>query len=426
VNQLPHDLTVEQAVLGCCLLDPATIHTAISSGLRPEHFFALGNREIWSCMVTLVDQGKPVDTVSLLATLKDRGTVDSVGGVAHVSSLPDATPSAANLDYWLTRLTEKWYAREVIARATKLATVAQENTGALEELVPQVETEIYALRGLRSTGDDRKASFHRIANILEEAHQNQGKRIGLSTGILRLDRLLGGLRSGAMVVIAARPGLGKSALALNIAECNASGGIPVGYFTLEMSEDELNLRSLGTQSQVDIQGALRGELNAGDIQRITVTVGPVSRLPIHIRDRADLTIDRLRSEARRLASEHGVKLIIVDYLQLLMGSRRARDRREEVGEVSRGCKAMAKELGVPVIALSQLNREIDKDPGRRPRLSDLREAGDIEQDADAVIFLYEPSLDNMVASVSKNRNGPLGEVELTFDRRLTKFTQKAL
>lgn len=426
----PHSIEAERGVLGCIMLDPAdTMSQCISALSGGECFYDLRHRTIWHQLASMVDTGIPIDVITLGQRLKDGGQLDGVGGLAYISTLPDATPSAFNLPNYLGIVKEKHTLRRLISTCANIATGATEYDGSVDNLLAQVEQDIFKCCQPEVQETTRKDSFMRLTHLMEDAMNNKGQVVGLESGLYAIDRILGGFRNSTMNVIAARPGLGKSTLGYGIAEHNAKKGIPVGYFSLEMSEDELNLRSLCSNSGVNSKLALTGNLSELDIVRMTQQVGVLGKLPIHINDRSDLTIQRIRSDARRMVAKSKVKLIVVDYLQLVTGVGRF-GRREDVDDVSRGIKGMSKELNIPVIALAQLNREIEKDAGRRPRLADLRESGGIEQDADTVSFIYCPDetaiMDNGTLpvrfSTQKNRNGDVGECDLLFERALTRFT----
>ncbi len=433
---IPHSIEAEQGVLGCCLLDPANCISDCIGAFKgnPAVFYDLRHRAIYEELTLMFDARVAVDVVTLSQRLKDKGQLEGVGGLTYLACIPDAVPSAANLKHYTAIVNNKFTLRRMIQTCTTTIDNAYEHQGEVEKLLDTVERDILAAcsSGEADAGD-RRASFQRITDLMESAYTNKGRLVGLSTGLYGLDKILGGLRNGTMNVIAARPGLGKSTLGYGIAEHNAREGVPVGYFSLEMSEDELNMRSLCANSEVNSRDALCGNIGEREVMRMTTQVRALTKLPIHICDRGDMNILRIRSEGRRMASKLGVKLIVVDYLQLIAGNSK-HGRREDVDEISRGVKGMAKELGIPVIALAQLNREIERESGRRPRLSDLRESGGIEQDADSVSFIYCPDesliQDNgtlpVKFSTQKNRNGDIGECDLMFERALTRFKMPSL
>jgi replicative DNA helicase len=424
---IPHSPEAEEGVIGAILLSPTDSLAEASRVLTPEHFHDLRLRCLFETLQSMGSENKPISVATLCLELKDRKLLGSVGGAGVVSELPDRVPSGVNLPYYLGVLKEKHYRRRIMELQASLAKAVTEGEGSIDELADKVEAEIFALRQHSTrTQRTRKESFHRICQTMEDAFNNKGRLIGLPTGFARLDGMLGGLRDGTVNVIAARPGMGKSSMAMQIAEYNALSepAVPVAIFNLEMSEDELNLRSLGSLARIDMQSALRGYIDQGDVPRLVSTAGTLSRAPIHVRDDI-FHLAGIQSEARRLVAREGVRLIVVDYLQLIRHPCRG-GRREEVGEASRGVKLLAKELRVPVIAVAQINREIEKSvDGRRPMLSDLKESGDIEQDADTVSFIYEAGGKTRLC-VAKNRNGGKGEIDMEFQREITRFSQASL
>lgn len=418
----PHSLEAEQGVLGCCLLDPPNAVPVCISYDAGAKFYDMRHRTLFATMATMQDEGLPLDVISLSNRLKNENHLEQVGGLPYISTLPDHTPSPAALDHWLDILDEKYYARQVIAKATELTAMSYENTEKLQALADKVETEIFALRG--SLGVQTNSRIDSFNRILERLEQSSITLPGLETGYADLDRVLGGMRPGSVLVLAARPAMGKSSLAMNIAENLAfKRQIPVGFFSLEMSEDELNFRSIGSCARVDMS-CFNSTTEAGNYNSVVGIIPPLRKAPLYILDRSDLTINQLRAEARRMVSSQKVQLIVVDYLQLVSGSRRYENRTQEVSEVSRGLKSMARELKVPVLALAQLNREYEKDNTRRPRLSELRESGSIEADSDVVMFIWCPeksAQDSLRVSVAKNRAGAIGEIDFYFQRRHTRF-----
>lgn len=430
----PHSTEAEQGVLGCILLSPVDcLDHCISKFPSSEVFYDLRHRVIFDVLIEMHQKLQAIDLITLQQTLKDKQQLEVVGGLAYLSALPDCVPSAANLDYYLNIAMEKFTLRKMIGTCTEVASRAYEHQGEVEKLLDEVERDILSLCKPVEVASTRKDSFLRITDRIEQAFLNPGKLAGLESGLYPVDKIVGGWRDGTMNVIAARPGLGKSTMGWGIAEHNAKQGIPVGYFSLEMSEDELNLRCLCSNAGINSKHALLGSLTERDMTKLVANVGPLGKLPIYVCDRSDMNIIRIRSEARRMVSKLKVKLIVLDYLQLVIGSSRF-GRREDVDEISRGIKGMSKELGIPVIALAQLNREIERDAGRRPRLSDLRESGGIEQDADTVSFIYCPD-DTQIHddgtlpvkwSTQKNRNGELAECDLLLERALTRFRVPSL
>lgn len=430
---IPHSTEAEQGVLGCCMLDPSKIPVVVKSIKGDlEAFYDLRHRSLFAELSGLVDEGKPPELITVQQRLKDKGILDGVGGLAYIASLPDVVPSAENVEYYLVILNEKHFLRKLLLTCQNVAGSVFEFSGDVDKLKSKVEQDFFSICQKDAPEASRKDSFRAIIDRLERASTGNGLA-GLSTGLHPVDRILGGLRPGTMNVFAARPGLGKSSLALGIAEFNAASGIPCCFMSFEMSQDELNLRSLCSISGVNSRHAISGTLSQMEQLKIGENIAKVSRLPIHICDRGDMNIAQVRSEARRMKFKHNVGLIVVDYLQLVSGSGR-NGRREDVDEISRGIKLMAKELNIPVIALAQLSREIERDAGRRPRLSDLRESGGIEQDADTVSFIYCPDETRIMddgtlpvrLSTQKNRGGDIGECDLLFERALTRFSAPSM
>jgi replicative DNA helicase len=429
--ELPHDEQAEAAFLSCCLLGPATVMPeAARLGVAVAHFHDLRHQTLWHHMQALWDSCGRLDVILLRSALVDAGKLEAVGGDLYLMELPDKAPSAHNWQAYWAVLKEKNYRRRVLEQARAIQAAALDPEADVDQLASKVETEVLALRSTGIASTNRKDSFLRIAQNIEEAVSAGGKPMGPLTGYPDLDRYLNGLRQQALYILAARPSVGKSALALNIAENIAETGLPVGFMSLEMSEDELNSRTLARYSGVNIQKALCGDIMQGEVPRLVGMLGKSSKLPIHIREMEGVTINQIRSEARRMVAQHRCGLIVIDYLQLIRGSREYRgNRATELTEVSSGLKGMAKELKVPVLALAQISREVEKE-NRLPRLSDLRESGSIEQDADVAMFLHhdpkheEDDAGRLPVSLllEKNRTGPrYKKVDLVFHKPQTKF-----
>ncbi len=441
----PHSPEAEMGVLGCVLLSPNdTLGECISKfKAGSEVFYDLRHRVIYELLVTMYDQKEAIDLVTVPQRLKDRNQLEAVGGLAYLASLPDSVPSAANLSYYADIVREKHLLRRMIQTCTGVVSRVYDYEGEVDALLDDVEREVLHISEERVEGEARtiKDLVKGAISTIEDFHQRKGMLTGLATGFHDFDNLTSGLRGGEMIVIAARPSMGKTSLAMNIAEHVAlEDQLPVGVFSLEMTAESLVLRMLCSRARVNLRSIRDGFLAERDFPKLTGAAGKLSGSPLFIEDSPALSILQLRAKARRMHQQHGIKLFVVDYLQLLHSTaRRAENRQQEIADISNGIKALAKELGVPVIVLSQLNREVEKERNRKPRLSDLRESGAIEQDADLVALLYKPnSADDDESGggaepdavpvnllIAKQRNGPTGEVPLTFLKGYTRFESAA-
>ena len=440
----PHSIEAEKCVLGCIMLSPndclGECIQKFSDG--PEVFYDLKHRTIYELLVEMYDRKDAIDIVTLQQQLKDRQQLEAVGGLAYLSSLPDGVPSAGNLEYYVDILRDKFLLRRMLQTCADVASRVYEDEGDVDKLVDEVERDILRIGESRveSANSTMKDLVHKAITTIEQYHQRQGMLTGIGTGFTDLDKMTSGLHQGEMIVIAARPSMGKTSLAMNIAEHVAVDlALPVGVFSLEMTAESLVLRMLCSRSRVNLRNIREGFLAERDFPKLTGAAGKLASAPLYIDDTAGLSILQLRAKARRLSQQFSVKLFVVDYLQLVHSTaRRAENRQQEIADISSGIKALAKELKVPVIVLSQLNRELEREKNRKPRLSDLRESGAIEQDADVVALLYKPSSgDDDEAGVpeqdaapvnlliAKQRNGPTGDVNLTFLRSYTRFESAA-
>lgn len=431
-SKIPCDLEAEKGLLGCCAM--GAYNDAMADGVTEEWFSDLATKTAWRLIQEVAKDGEVNEERVLLCASRD--SYWKIRAI-ELNRLIDCAPTKYNYSYWLEPCRQSMRQRRYHSYAKGLLQSASE-TPDIDALADQAESELFELRKFAEAdkGNNRLESLQRNMDMLEAAHKGQAVT-GLSTGFQDLDDLLGGLRNGTLYTLAARPGMGKSTLAMNIAEQLAvTKKIPVGFFSLEMSEDELNLRMLGSHSGVNVQRFINRkdpeQKRLGQIENMAQSVAKLNAAPIHIRPRTDIEINQLRAEARRLASASGVKLIIVDYLQLVgVNKRRNGTRAEEVGEISRGLKKMALELDIPVIALAQLNRSIESDNNRLPRLSDLRESGSIEADSDVVVFIFCENQDAAKEGllpcklyVGKNRSGPQGIFDICFDRRHCRFEDR--
>lgn len=435
----PHDIGSEQALLGCIMLDPKMVIPEVSGRLKSEEvFFDLRHRTIYDAMVCLYDERKPVEIVSLQERLKEQGSLDSIGGFVYLSGLEDATPSSFNYEYYLEIVLEKYLRRKVLALSAKLNQKAKEGDTA-QEMIDLCEREMAEV-SKEATGDKETTISDSVNNALEywEACWNrETELIGLSTGLVDLDKQTQGLKDSEMFVLAGRPSTGKTSLAMNIAEHIACDQcLPVGVFSLEMSEAALTRRMVCSRARVNEHDIYAKNLPERGFQKLAEAGLKFKKSPLYIDDSPALNILQIRSRARRMHQRYGIKLLIVDYLQLLQAlghKSKDRNRQQEIADISNGLKSLLKELGIPGLILSQLNRDVEKEKHRKPRLSDLRESGAIEQDADIVGMLYRPeeyevkeeSVILVNCYIAKQRNGPTGDVNLTFLKTITRFEAAA-
>jgi len=434
----PHNLEAEASVLGSALVDNDAIDR-VEGLITPDVFYKEAHRKIWRAMEALRGRGEPVDLVTLAEELKKNGELDEVGGITYLVGLSEATPTAAYAEHYARIVAEKAVLRRLIAAAGEAMRLAYDEAGSVEEVIDQAGRLILdvATHGPRHEFQEMRElvtkAHERIAQLREE-----GARSDLiSSGFADLDRLIGGLGPGSLNIIAARPSMGKTAFALTIAQNVAlRDGVPVAIFSLEMPAIDLVLRMLSSEARVDMNRIRQAQLSDRDYDRLIKAAGRIYDAPIFIDDTPGLTLMELRSRARRLAAHQNVRLIVVDYMQLMSGgqsTRNGENRQQEIAAISRGLKSLARELEVPVVALSQLSRAVENRPNKKPMLSDLRESGSIEQDADLVIFIYRDDYYNEHSEkagiaeiiVGKQRNGPIGTVELQFHAAHVRFNDLA-
>lgn len=431
---LPHSLEAEQAVLGAMLLDREAIYVAVEA-LRPEDFYHEAHRLLFQVMVAMSDRGEAVDLVTVVEELRRLGYLEKVGGMAYVGSLGQAVPSAANTAYYAKIVREKALLRGLIQAGQQIIQRCYEEPHDVQELLDEAERLVFSLgqrevqEGLTSIRELVAATLER----LEKLSQDKGGVTGIPT-FKDLDKLLAGLQPSDLIICAARPGMGKSSFCLNIAQTVAMRyHLPVAIFSLEMSKAQVAERLIASAAMIDQHRLRTGYLNEEDWARLTQVLGPLAEAPIYVDDTPAPTVLEVRAKARRLQAEHGLGLVVVDYLQLMRGHGRFDNRQQEIAQISRGLKGLARELNVPVLVLSQLNRGVEQRQDKRPIMADLLESGAIEADADVILFLYrpeyyDPDTDRRGIAeviVAKHRNGPVGTVELAFLPEYTKFVDLA-
>ena len=437
----PYSMETEQGVLGCILLSPQDcIPICIEIiGEDPEVFYDLRHQTIYANLISMFESGKPADMIALYQRLKDFEMAEQIGGIPYLNALQDAVPSAANVAYYARIVKEKYILRKLILVCSEIIGRVYEYEGDVESLVDGAERDILSISEKTESTSGMipiKEPVREAVQSIENYLSRNGAVTGIPTGFPDLDMLTNGCQNGDMIIIAARPSIGKTSLAMNIAESVAlNSRIPVGVFSLEMTRQALALRMITSQSRVSLRSMTNGFASESDIPKLTSAAGRLYNSPIFVDDTPALSVLKIRTRARRANRVFGVKLFIIDYLQLVKStSARAKTREQEIADVSSALKALAKELNVPIIVLAQLNRELEREKNRKPRLSDLRESGSIEQDADVVGMLYrvatEGDADDEIAIpvnllVAKQRNGPTGVVNLTFIKSYTRFESAA-
>ncbi|MDL1955791.1 MAG: replicative DNA helicase [Candidatus Desulfofervidus auxilii] len=432
-KSLPHNLEAEQAVLGGILIDNEALYQVLET-IKDEDFYRDTHRKIFRAYLELFEQNQPIDLVTVSEYLQNKGELEEIGGATYLASLVEAIPTASNIAYYAKIVKEKAILRKLIACASEIIEQCLSSTDDVEEILDRSERAIFEVAGQRI-----QTPYFPLKDIIKDTFETlqsfsqKGNYItGVPTGFTDFDRLTSGLQPADLIIVAGRPSMGKTAFALNIA-ANAAikHRIPVAVFSLEMSKEQVAIRMLCAEAKVDTQKFRSGFLADHDWQLLTEAATLLSEAPVFIDDTPAISILELRAKARRLKSEHNIGLVIVDYLQLMKGKGRAERREQEISEISRSLKALAKELNVPVVALSQLNRRVEEREDKRPRLADLRESGAIEQDADLIVFLYRDEVYNRrednpnrgIAEViiGKHRNGPIGKVKLAFLDKFTSF-----
>ena len=428
----PQNIEAEQSVLGAMLIKKEAI-TQAQEHLRPDDFYREAHRIVFETMLELAGDNEAVDLVTLTEALRKKEMLEKVGGISFITALANYVPTAANIVYHAQIVKEKSELRHLIDAATEIASAAYEATDDVKDIMDDAEKKILAVAANQTGG-----AFEPIRNIVidtvgrvETLYENQGGLTGISTGFRDLDRDTSGLQKSDLILVAARPSMGKTAFTLNIATYAALHGHTVAFFSLEMSKEQLVQRMLCSEGGIDSQRLRTGQLEDADWDRLINTADRISKASIYIDDTAGINVMDLRSKARRLKAEHGLDLIVIDYLQLMQGRARSSsdNRQQEISEISRSLKALARELDVPVVALSQLSRSVESRTVKKPMLSDLRESGSLEQDADIVMFLYredyydqETERKNITeVIIAKHRNGPIGTIELFFQKEFTKF-----
>jgi len=423
----PQNIEAEQSVLGSMLIEKQAILRAMEI-LRPQDFYREAHQQIYRVMTDLFDHGQAVDLITVTEALRQEGLLEQVGGIPYLTTLANLVPTAANVEHYAKIVEEKAILRELIKAATEIVARGYAGKDDVDILLDQAEQAIFdvsqrrTVQGYVALKDVLIETLERI----EYVYANKDGATGVPTGFRELDQLTSGLQPSDLVILAARPSVGKTSFALNIARHAAvKDKTPVAIFSLEMSREQIAQRLLCYEAGVNGQNLRQGFLNDNDWKRLSTALGRLGEAPIFIDDTPNISIMELRTKARRIKVEHGLGLVVVDYLQLMQARGRQENRQQEISEISRSLKALARELKAPVLALSQLSRAVEQRQDRRPMLSDLRESGAIEQDADVVMFLYaspEAESTNVIELiVAKQRNGPIGSVKLYFLKDIGRF-----
>lgn len=429
----PQNIEAEQSVLGGMLIENKAINRVMEI-LSEDDFYREAHRKIYNAILNLSERDEPADLITLTNELRRMNQLESVGGASYIASLIDSVPTAANIEYYAKIVKERSILRKLIQTSTDIITQCYEEQGDVEDFLDEAERAIFEISEKRV-----RPSFYPIREIvkssfktIERLYEKKELVTGVPSGFKELDQKTAGFQPSDLIIVAGRPSMGKTAFCLNLAQYAAiEKRIPVAIFSLEMSKEQLVIRMLCSEAMVDGTRLRTGFLHESDWPRLTLAAGNLSDAPIFIDDTPALSILELRAKARRLNADHGLGMIIIDYLQLMRGRGKAESRQQEISEISRSLKALAKELNIPVIAVSQLSRKTEERTGNRPQLSDLRESGAIEQDADLILFLYRdevynrsednPNRGKAEVIIGKQRNGPTGKIELAYLDKFTTF-----
>jgi len=430
----PHSIEAEQSVVGAMIIDKEAINTAVEM-LRPEDFYKEAHREIFEAIITLFNRNEPIDLITLSEELKRRGNLENIGGVTYLANLSSSVTTTANVEYYCKIVEDKSILRQLIRSSDEIMTQAFEDTEQINTIIEKAEKNIFEI-----TQGSHRQGFAPLNEVLlssfaqmEERAANKGALTGVTSGFIDLDNKLSGLQKADLILLAARPSMGKTALGINIATNSAlKGDAKVAVFSLEMSKEQLVQRIISATAHVDLQKIISGNLSDDEWIKVVNSMGPLSKIDIYIDDTSGISLMELKAKCRKLKIEKGLDLILIDYLQLMQMDGHQESRQQEISAISRGLKGLAKEMSCPVIALSQLSRAPELRADHRPILSDLRESGAIEQDADVVLFLYRDDYYDQESEkknigeliIAKHRNGPTGNIELVFKKEFTKFLNK--
>jgi len=432
----PQNLDAEQSILGGILLENNALAKALEL-ISPSDFYKEAHRCIFNRMLDLYERNSPIDLVTLTDEIVKHDQLEKVGGASYLAEMVAQVPTAANIRHYCHIVREKSTIRNLISSATEIVTQAFENSGDADDLVDEAERKIFEIseRRIKQSFVPTKEIVHGSIDMVERLYNRKEMVTGIPSGFTDLDEKTAGFQPGDLIIIAGRPSMGKTALALNIAQhVGINNKEPVGIFSLEMSKEQLVLRMLCSEARVDAQNVRTGYVAKTDWPKLTAAAGRIHEAPMFIDDSPTNTVLEMRAKARRLKMEHGLSMIVVDYLQLMKGRAGAERREQEISEISRSLKALARELRVPVLALSQLNRAVESRKPPIPMLADLRESGAIEQDADVILFLYRGEVYDKEDEdlkgradliIGKQRNGPIGTVNLTFLDKYTRFEDMA-
>lgn len=427
----PHSLVAEQCMIASMMLDKELVGQVLAMVDR-EAFYLADHQIIYNIILALYEANRPIDAVILREELIKRGQLDEIGGTAYLAEILNTVPSSANGLQYATIVRDKFLLRNLISASNDALREAYAPHETVDIVIDRAEKRIFEIANKKITG--HSSPLGEVAMEVYEMLENSGRR-GLETGFYELDDMLNGLQPGEMIIVAARPSMGKTAFAMNLIEAIGGANLGCGVFSLEMSKQQLAQRMMCSRAQIDAQRVRKGLLNTQEYQRLAMMVNEMNKMPIWVDDSPGLTPLEFRAKARRLKQQHDIKCIMIDYMQL-MDNPGVESRQQQISEISRSIKAVARELSIPVIALSQLNRQSEGRDGHRPRMSDLRESGSIEQDADVIALLHredyyrqtEPDFvpDNIAEIIiAKQRNGPTGTVKLTFDNKTTTFKNLA-
>jgi len=427
----PQNLEAEMAVLGSLLMDEDAISVSAES-LTRDSFYKDAHKKIFEVIIELYNANRAVDIITLTDELKRKGILEEIGGVSFLTGLANSVPTAANISHYVKIVKEKNILRTLINNATKIVSLCYGSEGNIDQVVDNAEQLVFEVSDKRHGGGyiPLKEIIKNSIETIDRLYQKKEHVTGIPTGYIDFDLKTSGLQASDLIVVAGRPSMGKSAFALGISEyAGIIEKAPTAIFSLEMSKEQLVQRMLCAHAKVDAHKVRTGYLSTSDWPRLTAAAGKLSEAPIFIDDTPAISVMELRAKARRLKAHHDIQLIILDYMQLMRGSSNIENRQQEISEISRSLKALARELSVPVLAISQLSRAVESRTDHRPQLSDLRESGAIEQDADVVVLIlreeyYNPTPDNQGTAeiiIAKQRNGPVGSMKLTFIKEYTRF-----